>query len=154
MYKRQIQSNSDYRIRSGILYVLMQAAAEGHTYLPEPVLLNRTGELLRVEITHIEKFIMDLCMDKKLIVKEKDGVRNVYAAQYYYLESVSYTHLDVYKRQAVPPLGMAAAEGLPGDAAGEEGEVISRPVWEIPPTAFFNWSFRRSSSALSSCGLG
>lgn len=81
-----IQSNSDYRIRSGILYVLMQAAAEGHTYLPEPVLLNRTGELLRVEITHIEKFIMDLCMDKKLIVKEKDGVRNVYAAQYYYLE--------------------------------------------------------------------
>ena len=81
-----IQSNSDYRIRSGILFVLMQAAAEGHTYLPEPVLLNRTGDLLRVEIPHIEKFIMDLCIDKKLIVKEKDGVRNVYAAQYYYLE--------------------------------------------------------------------
>lgn len=81
-----IQANSDYRIRSGILYVLSQAAADGHMYLPEDVLLHRTSELLMVELQHLEKYEMDLCIDKKLMVKEKDGVKLIYAAQYYYLE--------------------------------------------------------------------
>ena len=30
-----IRTDSDFRIRSGILYALMQAAGEGHTYLPK-----------------------------------------------------------------------------------------------------------------------
>ena len=44
-----IHTNSDYRIRSGLLYVLLQAAGEGHTCLPKEILLRRAVELLRVE---------------------------------------------------------------------------------------------------------
>ena len=34
-----IHTDSDYRIRSGILYTLLQASAEGHIYLPQAVFL-------------------------------------------------------------------------------------------------------------------
>ena len=43
---RELRMDSDFRIRSGILYVLLQASTEGHTYLPEEELTRRTGQLL------------------------------------------------------------------------------------------------------------
>ena len=49
-----IRTDSDFRIRSGILYVLLQASAEGHTYLPMEELTDRTTQLLGVEGEHIE----------------------------------------------------------------------------------------------------
>ena len=81
-----IHTDSDYRIRSGIFYTLQQALGEGHIYLPETVLARRAGSLLGVEIGDVEKYLMDLCVEKKTVVKEADGERRVYAAQYYYLE--------------------------------------------------------------------
>ena len=50
-----IRMDSDFRIRSGILYVLLQASTEGHTYLPEEELTRRTGQLLEVGEEQIEK---------------------------------------------------------------------------------------------------
>ena len=35
-----IHTDSDYRIRSGIFYTLLQSVSEGHVYLPEEVLLE------------------------------------------------------------------------------------------------------------------
>lgn len=76
----------DYRIRSGLFYVLQQAVAEGHIYLPEELLLRRAKVLLGIEIEDIEKYIMDLCMERKTVMKEKDGKVIVYPAHYYYME--------------------------------------------------------------------
>jgi len=81
-----IHTDSDFRIKSGILYVLLQAIGDGHTYLPEQVLLNKAEELLKVEQVHIQKHILDMVIDKKLIIKEKDGIKNIYSARYYYME--------------------------------------------------------------------
>ena len=81
-----IHTDSDYRIRSGLFYTLQQAVGEGHIYLPQPVLMQRAGALLGVEIHDIEKHIMDLCIDKKTVMKEEDGEIRVYPAHYYYLE--------------------------------------------------------------------
>lgn len=77
-----IHTDSDYRIRSGLLYTLLQAAGEGHCYLPTEVLLTRTSQLLQVAIEDIRLQIDNLVMDRKLIVK-KDAV---YVASYYYAE--------------------------------------------------------------------
>lgn len=44
-----IHTGSDYRIRSGLLYILQQAAGEGHTCLPKELLLQRTADLLGME---------------------------------------------------------------------------------------------------------
>lgn len=84
--KAGIHTDSDFRIRSGILYALLQAAADGHTYLPEKELLARTSGLLSVDEMHIGKHIMDLCIDKKLVVKADGEKKDIYAAHYYYLE--------------------------------------------------------------------
>ncbi len=81
-----IHTDSDYRIRSGLFYTLQQAVGEGHIYLPQEALLKRAGELLGVEIHDIEKHVMDLCIDKKTVMKECDGEVRIYPAHYYYLE--------------------------------------------------------------------
>lgn len=97
-----IHSDSDFRIQSGIFYVLLQAVADGHIYLPKEELLHRTMLLLEVEIKDIERFLQNLSMERKIIVKQAereivyeenyDIVREttnetrVYPAQYYYME--------------------------------------------------------------------
>ena len=64
-----IHTDSDYRIRSGLLYVLLQACGEGHTCLPRELLIHRASELLGVEAEPIETQMMNLCMDRKLLIK-------------------------------------------------------------------------------------
>ena len=41
-----ISADSDFRVRSGILYALQQAGGEGHTYLPKEILSDKVAELL------------------------------------------------------------------------------------------------------------
>ena len=65
-----IHKDSDFRIKSGIYYVLQEALGNGHVYLPEEELKARIGELLGVELTSIERHLSDLVMEKKLVIKE------------------------------------------------------------------------------------
>lgn len=82
-----IHADSDFRIRSGILYVLQQAAIDGHTCLPQERLTARASELLEVASEYIKKHYMDMAIERKLILKELDGVVYVYAATYYHMEA-------------------------------------------------------------------
>ena len=81
-----IHTDSDFRIRSGIFYTLQQSTLEGHVYLPQQVLEARAGKLLGVNIQDVEKYIMDLCIEKKTVRKEAEGEIRIYPARYYYLE--------------------------------------------------------------------
>jgi len=81
-----IHTDSDYRIRSGLLYVLLQATGEGHTCLPKEDLLYRASALLGVEEEQMETQLMNLCMDRKLVMKEQNGKVMVWYGQYYYME--------------------------------------------------------------------
>lgn len=82
-----IHTDSDYRIRSGMLYTLLQSASvEGHTCLPKEVLFERASALLEVDVSYMEKHLMDLYLDRKVILKEqKEGIF-VYSERYYHLE--------------------------------------------------------------------
>ena len=82
-----IRSDSDFRIRSGILYVLSAAVSEGHTFLPQEELTKRASELLQVEPEFIEKHYMDLAIERKLMLKQKEEQTQIYAASFYYMES-------------------------------------------------------------------
>ena len=81
-----IHADSDYRIRSGMLYTLLQASGEGHTYLPQEQLFARCSQLLGVDESYMEKHLMDMVIDRKLVLKERNGENVVYPSQYYYLE--------------------------------------------------------------------
>ena len=88
-----IRMDSDFRIRSGILYVLLQASTEGHTYLPEEELTRRTGQLLEVGEEQIEKQYMDLAIERKIIMKQGANQTQIYAASFYYMEANTATML-------------------------------------------------------------
>lgn len=77
-----IHTDSDYRIRSGILYTLLQAVGEGHCFLPLELLLRRAAELLGVSEENIRPQVDNLIMDRKLVAKGDA----VFAAAYYYAE--------------------------------------------------------------------
>lgn len=78
--------DSDFRIRSGILYVLMQAAMEGHTYLPQAELTVRAVELLGVDDQMVEKNYMDLAIARRIVIKQQGEDMQIYASLYYNME--------------------------------------------------------------------
>lgn len=80
-----IFTDSDFRIKCGLLYTLLQAVGNGHTYLPKEELLYQASELLKVDSSVMEKHLMDMQIDKRIVVKGGEA-SIVYAAQYYYLE--------------------------------------------------------------------
>jgi exodeoxyribonuclease V alpha subunit len=80
--KTGIHTDSDYRIRSGVLYTLLQAVGEGHCYLPIEMLLDRAQNLLGVDKENIRPQLDNLMMDKKIVIKGN----NVFSSSYYYAE--------------------------------------------------------------------
>ena len=84
--KAGIKADSDFRIRSGILYTLMQTSTEGHTFYPMDELTAKASELLGVEASHIEDQYMNLAMEKKIVIQKKDDITQVYSAPFYYME--------------------------------------------------------------------
>lgn len=81
-----IHADSDFRIRSGLFYVIQQAVGEGHIYLPQDVLVQRASQLLGVKLGDVEKYVMDLCINRKIVLKEENGEVRIYPTHYYYLE--------------------------------------------------------------------
>ena len=65
-----IEADSEFRIRSGILYILSQAGGQGHMYLPEEILLRRTAELLGIPEEGMRVQLSDLQMDRKIVMKK------------------------------------------------------------------------------------
>ena len=85
--KAGIRTDSDFRVRSGILYTLLQASGDGHTYLPKEELTTKASELLGIEPEIIEKNYMDLSIDRKIIMKQCGEQVQIYAASFYYMEA-------------------------------------------------------------------
>ena len=101
-----IRTDSDFRIRSGILYCLTGAATLGHTYLPREELLRYANQLLGVEPEHIEGHIMNLAMDGKVELKEE----GIYAKSFYRMEQRSAGMLHALNREYdVTPAKLAQA---------------------------------------------
>lgn len=89
-----IRTDSDFRIRSGIQYTLLQATGEGHTYLPAEELTRRAVELLLVEPEYVERHYMNLAMDRKIVMRQADGMTQIYASSFFYMEANTATMLE------------------------------------------------------------
>ncbi|MBD5087324.1 MAG: ATP-dependent RecD-like DNA helicase [Clostridiales bacterium] len=81
-----IGTDSDFRIKAGVLHVLKEAAGQGHTYLPEEILNKKTEELLLIKPELIEHHLTDMVMNKQIVMKEEGGERQIYSSYYYYTE--------------------------------------------------------------------
>ena len=84
-----IRVDSEYRIKSGIMYALLQGALDGNTYLPIDELVSRTTDLLSsgddtaIDDMAVRTQLDNLMMDKKVIVR---GEGEVYVSSYFYEE--------------------------------------------------------------------
>ncbi len=81
-----IQPDSEYRIRSGILYTLQQASGDGHMCVPKDILAEKAGQLLMIDSGFMEKHLTDLSLDRKIILREEEGETFVYPSVHYYTE--------------------------------------------------------------------
>ena len=75
-----------FRIRCGLLYVLMQGALNGHTWLPEEMLKNLACSLLSTDVGDIEPTLIELQIAGKIVMLEREGVTEVYLSAYYHTE--------------------------------------------------------------------
>lgn len=81
-----IRGDSGYRIKSGLLYTLLSATGQGHVYLPQQELFRQAAALLQVGQELMEKHLMDLAIERRVVLKEMGAGTVVYSSQLYYLE--------------------------------------------------------------------
>lgn len=82
-----IKVDSEFRIKGGIQYILSQGAGMGHTYLPIETLTRMSQDLLGVDADSIDAQIMNLAMDRKLIIKkDSEGNSQIYSRSFYRME--------------------------------------------------------------------
>jgi len=84
--KAGVRVDSQYRIQSGIVYALTQAMGEGHTFLPERELIERSAAMLEVDGQDIATQLPNLAVDRKLIIKNENGETNCYTTYLYHQE--------------------------------------------------------------------
>lgn len=84
--KTGFEKDSPFRIQSGILYTLSQAAQQGHCYLPEEVLLREASRLLGTAKEQVQDQLLGLFIDKKLYLQKDEEMRKIYSQQMYFLE--------------------------------------------------------------------
>ena len=90
-----IELDSEFRVRSVILYTLSQSGGLGHTYLPKESLIRKAISLLVPEDSNpsgysyeaaIENQLMALQLDRKIILKEMEGIPAIYGTIQYHTE--------------------------------------------------------------------
>ena len=80
-----VRADSEYRVKCAIFYVLQQAGGEGHVFLPKEQLMQRAGELLGVPLEDIDQYLVDLSIERKIVIK-REAQERVYSASAYFTE--------------------------------------------------------------------
>ena len=70
-----ISAQSEFRIRSGLLYALSMSLAEGSSYLPREVLMRKASDLLRVPEELIDIQLDNLIVENRVKIRQKRAGR-------------------------------------------------------------------------------
>lgn len=97
-----MELDSPFRIKSGILYALTAAVSAGHTYYPMDALIEESGRLLGVFIAKPEEILTDLMIDRKVMVRDVDGIKAVYLYSVYHTELAIAHRLFALKFEDMP----------------------------------------------------
>lgn len=97
-----MELDSPFRIKSGILYALSAAVSAGHTYYPMDALIEEAGRLLGVFIATPEEILTDLMIDRKVMVRDVDGIKAVYLYSVYHTELAIAHRLFALKFEDMP----------------------------------------------------
>lgn len=82
-----VEKHSKYRINACIIHCLYEAGNEGHTYLPENVLVSRAATLLDIEEKFIKEQLLPMASEHTVIMRDIEGVRSVYHPNFFFAEA-------------------------------------------------------------------
>lgn len=82
-----IDKNSKDRICQGILYTLNKSLSNGHTYLPEHVLIQDSEKLLELNGEILKECVMMLVYNQKIHVEKVNNENLIYLMPYYLAEN-------------------------------------------------------------------
>lgn len=81
-----IESTSEFRIQSGIRYVLNQFSSAGNTYMPKCELIIEVVKVLDVPQHLVEENIYNATLENKIKIEKIKDVEAVFSLPYYYCE--------------------------------------------------------------------
>ncbi len=86
-----IPNDSEYRIRAGLVYTLLNSVEKsGNTYLPKPMLLSTSAHLLEIDLAiyedTFEQALSSLQLDKSVVVFWHSEYEIVVLSKYYFYE--------------------------------------------------------------------
>lgn len=81
-----VEKESDFRIQSGIKYIINDYCTNGNTYMLKKDLIKAASENLEVKSEIIEKNINDAVLDNKIKLEVVEGEDAVFTIPYYYNE--------------------------------------------------------------------
>ncbi len=93
-----IKEDSDFRIEAGIQYALAMSEGNGHCFLPLPELLQMTETLLNITVHDINRYLLDLQMQGKIVVKNAGKKRSIDD----YLEEASLNGSGTVNEDGIP----------------------------------------------------
>lgn len=121
--KSGIAVDSDFRVRCGLWHTLTQTTYEGHCYFPKDLLLEKTYEILGLETSYMENQLMQLVMDKRIMIRSSNEGERVYVSSYYY-EEVNCAHKLLELQNSYDhPISAFSEQQLESRLAGIEEEL-------------------------------
>lgn len=106
-----MEKDSKGRIIAGLSYALTQAAAAGHTCVPEEILVKETVRFLMVESSCVQDVFNDLLDRDLLRTEELSGMRLIYP-EYLYRAEVGAAKKLLELRDNVRPIGRVNVERI------------------------------------------
>ena len=81
-----VELTSDFRIQSGIKYILNQFSLAGNTFMPKDKLISETAKILTIKEDKVEENLINMALETKLKIEKIKDVEAVFALPYYYCE--------------------------------------------------------------------
>ena len=81
-----IENNSDFRIQSGIKYVMNQFCVSGNTFMPKKSIIEECEKNLVISKELIEKNIYSMAAEQKIVVEKVNDMEVGFLLPYYYCE--------------------------------------------------------------------
>ena len=129
--KAGITVDSDFRIRSGILYVLEQALGQGHTCLPIDDLTGNAANILGVPEENVRELLPDLAIDRKGVIRSSGDDQMVFSSQCFYTEmAVAQMLKELNIHDSVPREEIEEKRGRIEKEQGIELDVMQRRAVE------------------------
>ncbi|MCR5214677.1 MAG: ATP-dependent RecD-like DNA helicase [Eubacterium sp.] len=104
-----VPEDSEFRIRSAVLFTLGQTMLDGHMFIPENLLRNEVYNLISSEMdmesfdTYFHRILMEMNGERKVVIKNNDQGSVVYSSWNYYIEVNSADKLlDLRFKNEVP----------------------------------------------------